>query len=88
MFSAADVKTHKHKQPFVPFRLVTSAGESFDILHPELIMVGTREVTIGLPSHKDPTVYENQIWVAIMHIASIKELPVTGVSSAGNGKGS
>ena len=71
--------------PFVPFRLVTSAGESFDVLHPELIMVGNRTVTIGLPDPKDPLVYDDQIWIALMHITAIKELPV-GKASGENGK--
>jgi hypothetical protein len=86
MFSGADIKRHIQKKPFTPFRLVTSAGEAFDILHPELIMVGARDVTIGLPSAQDPSVYENQIWVAILHIASLKEIPVGGMPAGGNGK--
>ena len=86
MLSGADIKLHVQKKPFVPFRLVTSAGVTFDIFHPELIMVGTRDVTIGLPSPQDPTIYENQIWVAILHIASLKEIPVAGMPARGNGK--
>jgi hypothetical protein len=86
MFSGADILRHVRKKPFVPFRMATSSGEMFDILHPELIMVGTRDVTIGLPGPQDPTVYENQIWVAILHIASIKEIPVGGIPSGGNGQ--
>lgn len=86
MFSVADVVKHARKVPFTPFRLVTSAGESFDVMHPELIMVGNRTVTIGLPDPKDPMVYEDQIWIALMHISAIKELPVGG-TTGGNGKG-
>jgi len=86
MFSGSEILQHVRKQPFVPFRIVTSSGEAFDVHHPELIMVGTRDVTIGLPSAKDPTFYEGQIWVAILHIASIKEIPSGGVSAGGNGK--
>jgi hypothetical protein len=45
MFSVNEIAKHVHKAPFVPFRLVTSAGESFDVLHPKLIMVGNRHVS-------------------------------------------
>jgi hypothetical protein len=73
MFSVNDIAKHMRKAPFVPFRLVTSAGESFDVLHPELIMVGNRTVTIGLADPKNPLVYEDQIWIALMHITAIHD---------------
>jgi len=87
MFSGADLLKHVRKVPFVPFRLMTSSGQAFDIFHPELIMVGTRDVTIGLPSAKNPNIYDDQIWVAMMHITSIMEIPAVGHPSGGNGQG-
>ena len=87
MFSVNEIVKHVRKAPFTPFRLVTSAGESFDVLHPELIMVGNRTVTIGLPDPKNPLVYDDQIWIALMHITAIQELPV-GSPTGGNGTSS
>ena len=86
MFTSADIKKHKHKEPFVPFRVVTSSGESFDVLHPELVMVGAREIAIGRPTTKDPSVYEEQIWVALLHVASIQEISSPAKPISGDGK--
>jgi hypothetical protein len=75
MFRYREIKARVRKQPFVPLRIVTSAGETFDVYHPDLIMVGRREVTIGQESTADPAVYDGVDRVSIMHITAIKDLP-------------
>jgi hypothetical protein len=49
MLTADDIHDRVRLRPFRPVRLVTSSGESYDIYHPDLIMVGRREVTVGIP---------------------------------------
>jgi hypothetical protein len=75
MFRYREIKARVRKQPFVPLRIVTSAGETFDIHHPDLIMVGRREVMIGQASSGDPAIYDGVDRVSIMHITAIKDLP-------------
>jgi hypothetical protein len=41
MFTAEDIRQRIKKQPFVPLRIVTNSGESYDVPHPDLVMVGS-----------------------------------------------
>ncbi|MHB1425567.1 MAG: hypothetical protein ACYC3I_20560 [Gemmataceae bacterium] len=40
MFSPDEIETRVRARPFVPVRIVTSSGQSFDIYHPALILIG------------------------------------------------
>jgi hypothetical protein len=85
MFSSDDIQGRVGQRPFVPLRLVTSSGETFDIYHPDLVLVGRRELTIGMASVENPRQYERQARVALMHITALEDLP-TRASSGGDGK--
>ena len=63
------------RQPFEPFRLILTTGTTYDIRHPDLIMVGRRSATIGLTHQPDKSVYDYTIKVDLLHIVAIEELP-------------
>jgi hypothetical protein len=86
MSSANDIKMRIQSQPFVPLRVVTTTGQNYDIFHPDLAIVGTRFLMIGLPSAQDPTVAEQVTRVALLHVTKIQDLP-QHKSSSGNGTG-
>lgn len=48
MFTATDFRDRVRQQPFMPFRVVTTTGQTYDIYHPDLVMVGTRDLAIGI----------------------------------------
>jgi hypothetical protein len=75
MITANDITARVHERPFQPLRIVTSAGQAFDVFHPDLIMVGRRTITIGTIGPHHPTHYEGIIQVSILHITSIENLP-------------
>ena len=75
MFSSDDIRSRVRQRPFVPVRIVTSAGDTFDIFHPDLIMIGRREVMVGMASTENPTHYEQVTRLAIMHITALEDLP-------------
>jgi hypothetical protein len=75
MFTVADFKERIRQRPFVPFRIVTSAGESFDVRHPELLVVGTNFVMVGTGSRRDPTVWDKVARVSRLHVTAIEDLP-------------
>ncbi len=85
MLTADDIRTRARQQPFTPFRITTSGGEAFDVTHPDLVMVGRRDVVIGLPSRDDPAVYEQIARVAILHVTSLRDLPQPSAPSADGG---
>ena len=73
MFTPNQIKDRLQKRPFVPFKIVTSSGEEYVVHHPELALVGTRDVSIGKPGPDDPTLYDDVDRVAIMHITALKD---------------
>ena len=85
MFTPEEIHERVRQQPFVPLRIVTSAGLIFDVHHPELIMIGRRALEIGYPSVENPRTFDRVIRVAIMHVNTIEELPVQA-SPEGNGQ--
>jgi hypothetical protein len=75
MLTADDIRARVRLRPFPPLRIVTSSGETYDVYHPDLLMVGRREVTVGIPSGEAPTYYDRQARIAIMHITALHDLP-------------
>jgi hypothetical protein len=75
MFSADDIQARLRVRPFIPVRIVTSSGQSYDVRHPDLILVGRRDLTIGTPRNENPTQYEATSRVAILHITDLQDIP-------------
>jgi hypothetical protein len=75
MFTADDIQRRVRQQPFQPLRIVTSSGQSFDVLHPELIMIGRRDLTVGVPRSDNPTQYDQISRIAILHVSALQDLP-------------
>ena len=86
MFTPHEIRDRVRQQPFVPLRIVTSSGESFEVYHPDLIMIGTREIQVGRPSSKRAEFYEQLSRIAIMHITALEDLPRRS-GSRGDGQG-
>jgi len=75
IFTADDVQSRLRTQPFVPVRLVTTTGQSYDIYHPDLVLVGRRDLTVGLPSEENPAQYEQVTRLALVHLYELRDLP-------------
>lgn len=85
MFTPDEIEARIRAQPFVPVRIVTSSGQSFDIYHPNLLLMGRRSLEVGSASNENPKHYERVTRVAIMHITALEDLP-SSVSPNGNGQ--
>lgn len=70
-------------QPFQPFRLILTTGATYDIYHPDLIMVGRRSAIVGVTNEPNATAYDRAIRVDLLHVVAIEELPITGRSLNG-----
>lgn len=84
MFRAEEIQARLREQPFRPLRLIASEGLRYDIIHPDLVLVGQRDLTIGYPSQENPRVYDRLIRVALVHLVGMEDLPSTS-SAATNG---
>ncbi len=78
-----DLLSAVRRQPFVPFRLHVSDGSSYDVRHPETILVSRRAAVLAIPD--DPAhPAERLVTVAIIHVSRFEELTGT---AAGDGAG-
>jgi hypothetical protein len=75
MFTIADIQTRLHERPFVPVRIVTSSGQSYDVKHPDLVWTGINFLIIGKPSNDNPTIVEGASRVALLHIVDLQDIP-------------
>ncbi|MDO8631742.1 MAG: hypothetical protein Q7R41_14740 [Phycisphaerales bacterium] len=71
----SDIIQHVRKQPFQPVRVFISDGSSYDIRHPEMMMVGRTEVVIGLLTDGND-VYDRFAYCDPVHITRIE--PING----------
>jgi hypothetical protein len=85
MITAQDIRARTTKAPFEPFRIITSAGQEYDIFHPDLVLIGTRWVVVGIPSNKNPHFAEQMSQISLLHITALENLP-TSSKPKKNGK--
>ena len=67
----SDLLTHARRQPFVPLRLYLSDGSSYDVRHPELIVISRREVAIAIDGAKGD-LPERMIYCDPLHITRVE----------------
>lgn len=76
------------RQPFEPFRVILTTGATYDIPHPDLIMIGKRSAVIGITNDSNATVYDRTLKVDLLHVVAVEELPTSQrpSNSGPNGK--
>jgi len=63
------------RRPFQPFRMVLTNGEHFDVLHPDLVIVGHRFIAVGSPRGQSLSDDEMLVyWIDLIHIIYIRRL--------------
>ena len=82
MFTATDLQARLRRQPFVPVRVTTSAGQTFDIRHPDFAFVTRRYLEVGEAVPEEPTVPDRMHLISILHVTSVEDLPVADGSRA------
>ena len=70
-----DVRVFLRRQPFRPFRSTLTDGGTYDVMHPELAIVGRTSMEIGLARPEDPeNIAERIVSAALLHIMQIEPL--------------
>ena len=54
--TSEELQTKARRQLFEPFRVTLTTGASYEIRHPDLIMVGRRSAVIGVTKRPGGTV--------------------------------
>ena len=68
-----DVIAALRERPFRPFRIHVSDGATYDVRHPEMVIVGRRTLIIGLPGVPDRP-QDRIATVALIHVARLEHL--------------
>lgn len=67
-----DLREFTRRQPFVPFRIHTTAHQTYDIRHPDQVIVLRSRLVIGMGGNDEiPDRVEH---LALVHIVRIEEL--------------
>lgn len=85
IFTAEDIQARLREKPFSPLRFVTTTGQTYDVYHPDLVLVGRRDIQIGFPTADNPTVYDQVTRVALVHLTEMQDLPSTPSAPKSNG---
>lgn len=87
IFKPDDVKDRLRERPFRPVRIVTTTDQHYDIYHPDLVMVLQRFLMVGTASSDDPSLADSVTRVALVHVAELRDLPITSPPSNGASSG-
>ncbi len=67
-----------HRQPFKPFRLVMSSGQTYDVRHPEMAWLTRTDLLVGIDDPGDGVPSEFKI-CSLLHVTAIEPLNAAGV---------
>ena len=76
MITSADIRERVAQKPFNPFRIVTSSGQTYNVRHPEFVMIGKRTVVVGQPIHDDDPEWDLAQLVSVLHITALEPMSV------------
>jgi hypothetical protein len=88
MFTPDEIQARLRTRPFIPLRIRLTDGPILDVFHPDLVLVGRRDVTVGQASTENATQYDRVTRVAIMHITALEDLPMPHPPPTSNGQAS
>jgi hypothetical protein len=65
------------QRPFMPFRLVMSSGQSYEVRHPEMALLTRTEIFVGVGETKEGVPEDFRI-CSLQNVADIQPLPLDG----------
>jgi hypothetical protein len=74
-----DLREFTRRQPFVPYRIHLTGGKTYDIVHPDQVIVLRSRMIIGVGDEN--SIPEHADHVALIHIVRIEELQSEEVQS-------
>lgn len=86
MLTSTDIRDRLAQRPFVPFRVIMSSGQFYDIYHPDLVLIGKRHLFVGTASEDNPTMFDRSSLLSMLHVAALEALPAESNSSTNNGQ--
>ena len=78
-----DLIEHIRRQPFEPFRMTLTTGRTFDIYHPDQVMILRREAIIGVVNAPGGVIIDRPVHADVFHIVTVDPLPLAPTGSNG-----
>jgi hypothetical protein len=77
MLAPQDLESELKKEPFQPFRIVTTGGKTYDVTERDrpLLFVGKRSVIIGLRVPDTDPYFDRYEVVSLVHIIRLEPIP-------------
>jgi len=79
-----DLRLLVKRTPFKPFRITMATSEVFDVMHPELLIVGRSIAALGLakPDAGEEPIADNIIWLDLNQIVHVQPATSSGNPTA------
>jgi hypothetical protein len=72
MITSNDIRERLRTSPFEPFRIVTSSGEHYDILHHDWVLLAKRTLAVGTPKVEGDRNPDGLHLISILHITALE----------------
>ncbi len=66
--TAETIRDMLHREPFEPFRIVTTSGEAYTVRNPDLVALMKSEVFITQPNS------DRRTFVPLLHVSAVETL--------------
>lgn len=70
------------EQPFKPFRLVMSSGQTYEVRHPEMALVTKSDILVGIDIEDDGVPAEFKI-CSMLHVTAVEPLESSSNGTSG-----
>jgi hypothetical protein len=78
MMTPESLRDELRRQPFVPLRMHLTDGKSYDIRHPEMAMVTSREVYVGREETSPGSgIAKGCDLVSLLHVVRVEQVPLS-----------
>jgi len=82
MLRPEKLRDELRRQPFVPLRIHLTDGKIYDIRHPEMAMVTSREVYIGREETSPGSGVARECdLVSLLHVVRVEQVPFASTAS-------
>jgi hypothetical protein len=77
MMRPESLRDELHRQPFVPLRMFLTDGKTYDIRHPEMAIVTSREVYVGREETSPGSgIARGLDLVSLLHVVRVEQVPL------------
>ena len=70
------------RRPFKPFRITMATTETFDVWHPDLLIVGRSLAALGIGKAGEEPIADGIIWLDLDQNVHIQPAPPSGTSTS------